>query len=115
MTGRRHAPFANHPPCPVPHSPPRLREGGRSPLISPAACGTYTTVTTLTPSGDPTNPISLSSNFKITPRVGGGPCPPAGTPPFAPGFQAGPLNNHAATFSPLYLRLSRRAGDQDLT
>jgi hypothetical protein len=115
QTGQLVTTLDDLPQVPVSHVRVRLREGGRSPLVSPPTCGTYTTRSTLTPSGDPAHPVTLSSDFQITRGVGGGDCPPGGTPPFAPGFQAGTLNNNAATFSPLSLRLTRRDGDQDLT
>ena len=92
-----------------------LREGGRSPLITPAHCGTYTTDVVFTPWANPAEPLETTSSFQITRGVGGGSCPPAGTPPFAPGFEAGTLNNAAGSYSPFYLRLTRRDGDQDLT
>ncbi len=93
----------------------RLREGGRSPLITPRQCGTYTTTALLTPTADPTHPREATSSFQIDSGVGGGPCPPAGTPPFEPGFSAGTLTNGAGTHSPFAMRLTRRDGDQDLT
>jgi len=92
----------------------RFREGGRSPLISPNRCGTHTTVARFTPWADPSATLTATSTFQITSGVGGGPCPPAGTPPFEPGFTAGSLNNNAASHSPFSMRLTRRDGDQDL-
>ncbi len=92
-----------------------LREGGRSPLITPSHCGDYETKMLLTPSGDPNNPFLATSSFHIGSGVGGGPCPPAGPPPFEPGFEAGTTTNGAATHSPFTMRLTRRDGDQDLT
>ena len=114
-TGQLRATFDDLPPVPLSHVRLRLREGGRSPLITPPACGTYTTETLLSPSGDPSNPFPAPSSFQVRKGVGGGPCPPAGTPPFAPGFTAGSINNHAGSYSPFYMRLTRRDGDQDLT
>jgi hypothetical protein len=93
----------------------RLREGGRSPLISPERCGPYTTVAKITPWARPTETFETTSSFQITSGVGGAPCPAAGAPPFDPGFSAGSLNNAAAAFSPVHMRLTRRDGDQDLT
>ncbi|HEX8689662.1 MAG TPA: hypothetical protein VF729_05420, partial [Solirubrobacterales bacterium] len=61
------------------------------------------------------SPLMESSSFQITQGTGGGPCPPAGPPPFAPGFDAGTLSNFAGSHSPLHMRLTRRDGDQDLT
>jgi len=92
-----------------------LREGGRSPLITPSQCGEYVTKMLLTPTADPGNPFTATSTFQIESGPGGGPCPPAGTPPFEPGFSAGTLSNGALTHSPFAMRLTRRDGDQDLT
>jgi hypothetical protein len=105
---------------PIPQAPisdlrVHLREGARSPLITPNLCGDYETEMLLTPTADPTHPFTATSAFHIGSGVGGGPCPPAGTPPFEPGFSAGTLTNGAATHSPFLARLTRRDGDQDLT
>src|SRR6476659_2250736 len=103
------------PQLPFSHFRFHFREGARSPLITPPGCGTYTTEATFTPWADPASSFSTSSAFQVTSGVGGGPCPPAGPPPFEPGFAAGTLNNAAGRFSPFYMRLTRRDGDQDLT
>jgi hypothetical protein len=103
------------PQFPLSHVRAHLREGGRSPLITPPGCGTYTTEATFTPWATPTHPLTVPSSFQITRGVGGGPCPPAGPPPFVPGFSAGTLNNDAGSYSPFDLRLTRRDGDQDMT
>jgi hypothetical protein len=92
-----------------------LREGGRSPLITPPSCGTYTTTASVTPWARPDEPLTTTSSFDISRGLGGGACPPAGAPPFAPGFSAGTLNNAAGSYSPFHLQLTRRDGDQDLT
>ena len=101
----------------VPFSDLRLhfREGGRSPLISPDHCGEFTTVAQLTPWANPAATYETSASFQITRGPGGGPCPPGGTPPFAPGFQAGSIDNNAGAFTPFYLRLTRADGEQDMT
>jgi len=103
------------PQLPFSHFRFHFREGARSPLITPPGCGTYTTEATFTPWANPAASFSTSSAFQVTSGVGGGPCPPAGPPPFEPGFAAGTLNNAAVHFSPLSMRLTRRDGDQDLT
>jgi hypothetical protein len=91
-----------------------FREGGRSPLVSPPLCGTYQVKAQITPwSGAPTE--TTTSTFQIQSGPNEGPCPPGGTPPFAPGFKAGSENNAAGAFSPFLMHLTRRDGDQDLT
>ena len=100
---------------PIGHVSIHLREGGRSPLISPPSCGTYESRAIFTPWADPAHPLPTGSSFQITRGIGGGPCPPGGPPPFAPGFSAGTVNNDAKSFSPFNMRITRRDGDQDLT
>jgi hypothetical protein len=92
-----------------------LREGARSPFITPSRCGTYTTSALLIPTASPGNPYLATSTFHVDSGVGGGPCPSGGTPPFEPGFSAGTVTNGARTHSPFLMRLTRRDGDQDLT
>ncbi len=92
----------------------KFREGARSPLVTPPTCGTHAVKAELTPwSGRP--PIVDTSTFQIVSGPGEGPCPPGGTQPFAPGFEAGSASNAAGAFSPFSMRLTRRDGDQDLT
>ena len=93
----------------------RFREGARSPLVTPPDCGSHTVEAELTPRANPTRVQHVSTEFQVTSGAGGGPCPPAGAPPFAPGFEAGSINNDAGSFSPFYMRLTRRDGDQDMT
>jgi hypothetical protein len=92
-----------------------FREGGRSPLITPPHCDTYETKAIFTPWANPSTSLPTTATFQITRGVSGGPCPPAGTPPFMPGFEAGSNNNNAGAYTPFYMRLTRRDGDQDLT
>ncbi len=113
-------PTTGKPISPLPQQPIsdvrlHLREGARSPLITPSHCGEFTTTALLTPTANPANPFTAASSFHIDSGVGGGPCPPAGPPPFEPGFSSGTLTNGAATHSPFLMRLTRRDGDQDLT
>jgi hypothetical protein len=93
----------------------RFREGQRAPLITPPACGTYTTEAEFVPWANPEEAAISTASFQIDAGPGGSPCPPGGVAPFAPGFQAGSLNNNAASFSPFSMRLSRSDGEQDMT
>lgn len=101
-----------------------LREGGRSPLISPPSCDAnpatpgndpYVTKATFTPWANPSSPYTTTSTFKITRGPGGGGCPDPDNKPFEPGFSGGTLTNSAGSYSPFVMRLKRRDGDQDLT
>jgi hypothetical protein len=113
-TGQLIATFDDLPQAPVSHFRLRFREGGRSPLISPALCGEYQTKAVLTPWADPSTSHTTTSTLQITGGVGGGPCP-SGSQPFEPGFAAGSQNNAAGAYTPFAMRLTRRDGDQDLT
>ncbi|HEX9944400.1 MAG TPA: hypothetical protein VGG03_20515, partial [Thermoanaerobaculia bacterium] len=100
----------------------RFREGGRAPLVTPPACGSFETVAKFTPwsATDPNNPqpneiVTRTSSFAIERGVDGGACPSGGVPPFGPGFEAGSINPAAGRYSPFYMRLTRRDGEQDLT
>lgn len=94
----------------------KFREGARAPLVTPPACGTYTTKTEIWGHSDPDGPPLVSeSSFQIDRGIGGGPCPAGGLPGFDPGFSAGTVNNNAGSFSPTVMRLTRRDGEQNLT
>jgi hypothetical protein len=101
------------PQAPFSHFRLHFREGGRSPLISPSTCGTYTTRAIMTPWANPDSTYEATSSFEIKHGVGGGPCPHG--EPFEPGFQAGSEQNSAGSYSPFSMHLTRRDGDQDLT
>ena len=103
------------PQLPASHFRFHFREGSRSPLITPLHCGAYRTEAVFTPWADPGRPVTTTASFQIEHGVGGAACPPAGTPPFEPGFEAGSLNSQAGAYSPFQMRLTRRDGDQDLT
>jgi hypothetical protein len=114
-TGRLVATLDDIPQFPISHFNSHLREGQRAPLVSPPACGTYTTESKLYPWSDPESPRTVLSDFEINKGVGGGPCPPGGVPPFKPRFEAGAINNNAGSFSPFNMRLLRGDGEQDMT
>ena len=91
-----------------------FREGGRSPLVTPPSCGDYTSQASFTPYSDPGSTYETEASFPIDSGPGGGPCPPAGAAPFAPGFEAGTASNQAGSYSPFEMRLSRQDGEQDM-
>jgi hypothetical protein len=113
-TGQLISTFEGLPPLPYSDFTLHFREGGRAPLISPPSCGTYTTTAKLYPFSAPSSPVERDATFKIERGADGGACPSGGLP-FHPGFEAGTLNNAAGAHSPLYMRLTRKDGDQDLT
>ena len=92
-----------------------FREGARAPLVTPPLCGTYTTTARFVPYSSPGTTITRSSSFDVTEGVNGGPCPAGGAPPFHPQLQAGTINNNAGSYSPIYIRLSRNDGEQEIS
>jgi hypothetical protein len=114
LTGQIVATFDDLPQQPFSHFRLHFREGGRSPLITPALCGQYETKALFTPWANPSAPLATNASFSIDGGVGGEPCS-NGSQPFEPGFAAGTLNNDAGSYSPFLTRITRRDGDQDLT
>jgi hypothetical protein len=99
---------------PFSHFRLHFREGARSPLSTPQACGAYNATATLYPwSGGP--PVTSTSTFQVITGPNEGPCPKGGLPPFKPGLIAGTINNRAGSFSPFNLRLSRSDSEQEIT
>ncbi len=97
-----------------------FREGGRSPLITPPGCGTFTTTAKFTPwsaqnpdDPDPSEVVERQASFTVNRGVNGGACP-QGPAPFHPGFEAGTLGNQAGSYSPFVLHLTREDGEQDM-
>jgi len=101
------------PPLPYSDATLHFKEGARGVLVTPDRCGRYPTEAKLYPFSEPDTPVTRTAYFQIERGVDGGACP-AGER-FDAGFQAGSENNQAGAYSPFYLRLTRRDGDQDLT
>jgi hypothetical protein len=121
-TGQIVTTFDDAPQLPFDSFDLHFREGGRAPLVTPPACGDYDIVAKFTPwsAKNPNDPapnevVTRKSTFTVQRGVDGGPCPSGGVPSFAPGFEAGSLNNNAGSYSPFYMRLTRRDGEQGLT
>jgi hypothetical protein len=114
-TGRLVATLENIPQVPFSRFNFHFREGVRAALVTPSACGSYTTEAVFTPWANPSEPLTTASSFEITKGKGGGSCPPGGIPPFHPDFAAGSINNNAGSFSPFNMRLIREDGEQDMT
>jgi hypothetical protein len=113
-TGRIVTVVENIPQLPFSHFKLHFREGARSPLVSPPGCGTYNATAQLTPWAGGA-PVTSTSAFQIIVGPDNGPCPPGGTLPFAPEAVSGTQNNNAGSFSPFYLRIARKDGEQELT
>jgi hypothetical protein len=114
-TGQLITTFDDVPQLPVSSFDLHFREGARSPLITPPACGNYETLSRLTPHANPASELLRESSMQITSGPGHSACPAPGARPFSPGFEAGSINNQANAYSPFYMRLSRADGEQDMT
>jgi hypothetical protein len=91
-----------------------FREGARSPLVTPPACGDHTVTATLYPwSGGP--PTTSTSTFQLISGPDNSPCPKDGLPPFHPRLEAGTVNNAAGAFSPFNVKLTRSDSEQEIT
>jgi hypothetical protein len=122
VTGQLVTTFDDLPQVPVETFTLHFREGGRAPLVTPAACGTYDVVARFTPwhAADPNNPapdeiVTRTSSFEVERGVDGGACPGGGIPPFKPGLTAGTISNAAGSYSPFNVRLTRNDGEQEFT
>ena len=113
-TGRLTATFDRLPQLPYSQLVISFREGQRSPLATPPACGGYSTEAALTPWTAPGQVLAASLPLQIATGIGGGPCP-QGTPPFKPGVAGGSLNSQAGAYAPFYLHLTRRDGEAEIT
>jgi hypothetical protein len=113
-SGRLVASFDNLPQLPYTNLKIHFREGQRSPLATPGACGAYSTGIELAPWRAPTTLRHTDSPLRIAAGIGGGPCP-SGLAPFAPAVQAGTLNSQAGAYTPFYLHLTRTDVEQEIT
>jgi hypothetical protein len=112
-TGRLTTTFDGLPPVPYSSFEVNLREGPRAPLITPQACGVYTTVAKLYPFSTPDTPVERTAPFTITSGAGGLSCASseAGLPAH-PSLEAGTSVPVAGNYSPFIFRVSRSDGEQ---
>ena len=114
VTGQLVTIVENIPQLPFSHFGLHFREGARSPLVTPPACGTYNATAVLTPSSGGA-PITTDSMFQIISGPDAGACPAGGVPPFSPQVSTGTLNDDAGAYSEFDLRIIRKDGEQELT
>jgi hypothetical protein len=107
-TGRLTASFDDNPQIPFEELRVELFGGPRASLLTPPACGTYTTTATMTPwsGGDP---VTSQSSFTLDSGPNGGPCPSG---KFEPKLDGGTVSPIAGRHSPLALQLTRADGTQ---
>ncbi|HKT83909.1 MAG TPA: hypothetical protein VJQ84_08765 [Solirubrobacterales bacterium] len=112
-TGSLTATFEDLPQLPYSDLSIRFREGQRSPLATPAACGPLSTTAALTPWRNPNLVKRDSLPAAISAGAGGGPCP-SGLAPFAPQAIGGSISSAAGFFTPFYLHLTRKVTEQEI-
>jgi uncharacterized repeat protein (TIGR01451 family) len=115
VTGQLTTTFPENPQLPFSDFTLSFRQGQTSPLVTPPACGSYTTTGEMTPWSNLSETIPVSSVFEIPNGIGGGACPAGRVPPFAPSVSAGSENNEAGAYSALAIRISRGDGEQEIT
>jgi hypothetical protein len=116
QTGQLVTTFEENPQLPFDRFTLSFRSGARSPLVTPSACGTYTTKAEMTPWSDPGKTVVSTSSFEINEGVHGGPCPTSNANRlFKPGLIAGSVNNSAGSYSPITVRMTREDGEQEIT
>jgi hypothetical protein len=113
-TGRLIAIFENLPQLPYEDLEVDLRSGQRAALVSPPASGEQITRTELVPWGGVVAATRTETASRIEAGIGAGPCP-GGPVPFNPGAVAGALNSNVASYTPYFVRLSRRDTEQEIT
>ena len=113
-TGTLTATFDRLPQLPYTDLKVHFREGQRSPLATPAACGAFASQIDLSPWNDLSKVRHSASSFQISSGVDGGPCP-QGVPPFAPRVTGGTKNSRAGAYTPFYLHLTRTDTQQEFT
>ncbi len=106
LTGQVTATFKNNPQLPFSDLKLHFFGGPRGALMTPSACGKYTTTSRLTPWSSET-PAEPLSSFEIDQGCHG--------PQFSPSFAGGTTNNQAGAFSPLSVTFSRSDQDQSLS
>jgi hypothetical protein len=115
VTGQLTTEVDDIPQLPFSHFELSFRQGQRSPLVTPPACGTYTVKSQLSPWSEPASAVERESSFGITTGPEGQGCPSGGVPPFHPGLEAGTINNAAGTYSPFYTHITRKDSEQEIT
>jgi len=109
------ATFDNLPQLPYNDLEVNFRSGQRAPLISPPHCGNAISTLILSPWATEVPDKVLTTSSPIEQGSEAGPCPAAGTPPFAPGALTGGVNSNVGSYTPYYVKLSRKDAEQEIT
>jgi hypothetical protein len=113
-TGQMTETFAQAPNLPVSHVTISFSGGAQPALMTPSACGTYTTWSRFVPWASPlASDASSTSSFQITAGAGGQSC--SSPLPFAPSLSAGSRSAQAGAFTEMTLQLTRADGQQRMS
>ncbi len=113
-TGTLSASFDNLPQLPYTDLDLSFRAGQRAFLVSPPACGAATTEIEATAWSSPVTELATTSS-QISSGIDAGPCPPPGAPPFAPDALTGGVNSNVNSYTPYFVRLTRKDTEQEIT
>jgi hypothetical protein len=92
-----------------------FRSGQRAPLVSPPHCGGAVTKATMSSWADGA-PQDISEVASAIDRGSeDSPCPAPGTPPFSPEALSGGVNSNVGSYTPYYVKLSRKDTEQEIT
>jgi hypothetical protein len=114
-TGDLTATFPELPQLPYTDLEVDFRSGQRAPLVTPNACGTATSHISLSPWSVGLKGIAEATGSEIETGIDEGPCPTGATPPFDPTATAGGVNSNVGSYTPYYVRLSRKDTEQEIT
>jgi hypothetical protein len=112
-TGSLSATFSGLPQLPYTELNIDFRAGQRAVLVSPPSCGPAVTSVQMAPWSGAASVTSATSS-QITSGIDAGPCP-AGLPPFAPDAVTGGVNSNVNSYTPYFVKLSRRDTEQEIT
>ena len=114
-TGQLTATFDDLPQLPYSHFNVHFREGQRSPLATPSACGTYATEVDTSPWLRPAHRSSTSPRPSPSPPASAAaPARPA-SPPSPPAPAPAPSTPTPPPTRPFYLHLTRTDAEQEIT
>jgi hypothetical protein len=91
-----------------------FRAGQRAFLVSPPACGPATTQIQASAWSSPVSETTSTSS-QITTGIDAGPCPAPGAPPFSPDAITGGVNSNVNSYTPYFVRLTRKDTEQEIT
>ena len=101
------------PPLPASDISFAFNQGANAPLVTPPTCGSFEVKAALTPWSSPASAPPLTPLIPPFPIDAN--CPAGNVPPFNPGVTAYSLHGNAGAYSPLYLKITRNDGEQEIT